>query len=471
MEYKAKRKSRYSLTPVGWIAVGVLAVILVTVIIAIIVSNTGGNSETFSSAVLTENDESSAESDVTTEPERELTVNVTLNKDKIVKLPDKIKTLITDYTKARYEALGNLEVKELNKYFNMDNKYGKMYAAFNNAILDYLIYIRQNRTADLRFYNADVTVNVTSVQVYDDEYIIDYYVNEALSFNFTEEVSYSCNMAVQARAIRNDDGEFLFSQMAEDTDVNLLFEKPMVEALGYDFSIYYLKELTLPDDFDSKAVISSTLKELKASADENILSHRNNLSEYNASPDSFKVDMTADNKYDREKAVAYSYKWVGEDGVVRNPDYSNYSDFGGNCQNYASQCILAGGVPMDCSGDYNAQWKWYGDEMSYYEEEYGRSGSWSGTEYFYEYCNINTGSGLVAKTDGNIYSAQPGDILQYVVDGWASHSVVVSKVIYDDNGNVTEILVNCNTTDRKDYPLTAYGYTDIRLISIIGYNN
>lgn len=470
MNYNAKRKSKYTLTPIGWIAVSALAVILVSIVIAVIVSTAGGNDEISSSAVITESEGSSVESDIT-EPERELTVNVTLQKDKTIKLPDKIKTLITDYTRARYEALGKLEVAGLNKYFDMTNKYGKTYAAFNNATLDYLIYIRQNRTTDLSFSNADVAITVTSVQVYDDEYIIDYYIDEALSFSFTEEVSYSCGMEVQARALRSSDGEFLFTQVAEDTDVNLLFEEHMVEALGYDFSVYYLKELPVPDDFDSAAEIHGFLKELKIKADEDILSQRNALSEYNSSPDSFKPGLTADNEYDREKAVAYSYKWVAEDGVVRNQEYTDYSDYGGNCQNYASQCILAGGVPMDVIGEYEAQWKWYGDEMSYYEEEYGRSGSWAGTEYFYEYCNSNTGSGLVAKTDMNIYSAQPGDVLQYVVDGWAQHSVVVSKVIYDNDGNVMEILINSNTTDRKDYPLTAYGYTKIRLIRIIGYND
>ena len=471
MKYRKKR-NKYSLTPIGWITVAVLAVVLVSVVIAIVVSNTGGNDEISSSAVITESDGSSAESDeVIKEPERELSVEVSLQKDKTIKLPDKIKTLITDYTKARYEALGKLETTELNQYFDMDNKYGKMYAEFNNATLDYLIYTRSNRSADLGFYNADVTLTVTGVQVYDDEYIIDYYINEAVSFNFTEEVSYSCNMEVQARAVRSPDGEFLFTQVAEDTDVNLLFEEPMVELLGYDFSIYYLKELPIPDDFDSSAEIKEILKALKVSSDSNIVSQRDALSQYNASPDSFKVNVTADNEYNREKAVAYSNNWVGENKVVRNPDYSNYSDFGGNCQNYASQCILAGGVPMDCVGDYNAQWKWYDDEMSYYEEENGRSGSWAGTEYFYEYCNNNRGFGLVAKTDLNIFSAQPGDVIQYVVDGWARHSVVVSKVIYDDNGNVVEIFINSNTTDRKNYPLTAYGYTDIRLIHIVGYNN
>ena len=60
--------------------------------------------------------------------------------------------------------------------------------------------------------------------------------------------------------------------------------------------------------------------------------------------------------------------------------------------------------------------------------------------------------------------------MQYVVDDWARHSVIVSKVIYDEEGNVVEILVNSNTTDHIDYPLTAYGYTEIRLIRINGYN-
>lgn len=40
-----------------------------------------------------------------------------------------------------------------------------------------------------------------------------------------------------------------------------------------------------------------------------------------------------------------------------------------------------------------------------------------------------------------------------------------------DDGNVVDLLINSNTTDRVDYPMSAYGYTDIRLIKIIGYND
>ena len=58
-----------------------------------------------------------------------------------------------------------------------------------------------------------------------------------------------------------------------------------------------------------------------------------------------------------------------------------------------------------------------------------------------------------------------------MLSGWANHRVIVTKVIYDDDGNVADLLINSNTTDRVDYPMSAYGYTDIRLIKIIGYND
>ena len=112
------------------------------------------------------------------------------------------------------------------------------------------------------------------------------------------------------------------------------------------------------------------------------------LADYNADPDSFKASKTAKHSYDRDKAVAYSYKWVNGKSVVRNPAYSDYAVYGGNCQNYVSQSLFASGIPMDWNG--SEQWKWFDDESDLSELPTGRSGSWSGTEYFYEYCSKKT---------------------------------------------------------------------------------
>lgn len=402
-------------------------------------------------------------------PEKIALVSGEVTTDDGVKLPDEIRQLLLDYTSDKYEYTGELEYKSLSQYFNTDNTYGELYAGFCNTSLQYLIYERQSRSADLSYDEASFAINVESATVKKGIYTINYTISEKVSFAICDTPAMSCGMEVEAQVSKGTDGKYKFDILAEDTDVNLLIEERVMNYLGYDFDEYYLKDMKIPDNTDCDKMYSGILKTLKSEAETDITGQEQMLSDYNANPDSFKTTKTAKHKYDRDKAVAYSYKWVDGEKVIRNPAYSDYAVYGGNCQNYVSQALFASGIPMDWSGDQ--QWKWFDDEGDLSESPTGRSGSWSGTEYFYEYCNKNTGKGIVAETDGNIFSAQPGDVIQYVVDGWAHHSVIVTKVIYDDNGNVVDLLINSNTTDRVDYPMSAYGYTDIRLIRIIGYND
>lgn len=82
---------------------------------------------------------------------------------------------------------------------------------------------------------------------------------------------------------------------------------------------------------------------------------------------SLEGDLSADQKsanyvsgYDPVKAAAYSNKYVSPtplpDGVASdssyyNPDYPNYIGQGGDCANFVSQCLYAGGFPT------SSQWK------------------------------------------------------------------------------------------------------------------
>ena len=54
----------------------------------------------------------------------------------------------------------------------------------------------------------------------------------------------------------------------------------------------------------------------------------------------------ADEPYDRAAALTYAEAYA----MTRNPDWADFSYSGGNCQNFVSQCLLAGGIPMDTSG-------------------------------------------------------------------------------------------------------------------------
>jgi len=125
---------------------------------------------------------------------------------------------------------------------------------------------------------------------------------------------------------------------------------------------------------------------------------------------------------------------------------------------------------MDCDGDVDTQWKWYGETVDLDETESGRSPAWTGVEEFYTYASENTGYGLEAVVDDNVFSGSVGDILQYGQDDEWLHSVIITKVIKDSNGNMLDYLINSNTTDRINYPASAYGYSDLRLIKIEGWN-
>lgn len=56
--------------------------------------------------------------------------------------------------------------------------------------------------------------------------------------------------------------------------------------------------------------------------------------------------------YDLSKAIAYADKWA----LSRNPSYSYYGGRGGDCSNFVSQCLHAGGFPM------NSAWYGYGND-------------------------------------------------------------------------------------------------------------
>ncbi len=55
--------------------------------------------------------------------------------------------------------------------------------------------------------------------------------------------------------------------------------------------------------------------------------------------------------YNRQAAVAYAHRWA----FGRNPAYSNFDGMGGDCTNFASQCLYAGTGIMNFTPTYG----WY----------------------------------------------------------------------------------------------------------------
>ena len=80
------------------------------------------------------------------------------------------------------------------------------------------------------------------------------------------------------------------------------------------------------------------------------------------------IFMTTELPYDREAAVFYARKWA----YARNPRYYNFDDLGGDCTNFASQCIYAGCGVMNFTPTFG----WY------YIDINQRSPSWTGASAF-----------------------------------------------------------------------------------------
>ena len=88
-------------------------------------------------------------------------------------------------------------------------------------------------------------------------------------------------------------------------------------------------------------------------------------------------------EYYRNNAVEYAKRWA----LSRNPMYYDFHGIGGDCTNFASQCIYAGAGVMNYTRDYG----WY------YISPDDRSAAWSGVEYLYRFLTTNESVGPVGR--------------------------------------------------------------------------
>ena len=167
--------------------------------------------------------------------------------------------------------------------------------------------------------------------------------------------------------------------------------------------------------------------------------------------------------YDGEAAASYGASFVGQ----RNADWWDYSRQGGNCQNFVSQCLYAGGIPMDVRG--GAVWKWYGEAVNDLEEDRGCSASWINVDSFYQYVQENEGYGLAARTDGSYWEGDVGDVILMGPAHDLNHSVLISKVVQNAEGRTVDYLIHSNTSDVKDFPVSAYPNPRQVLVRILGW--
>lgn len=154
--------------------------------------------------------------------------------------------------------------------------------------------------------------------------------------------------------------------------------------------------------------------------------------------------------YHRRSAVSYARRWA----MKRNEQYYDYSAIGGDCTNFASQALLAGGRQMDPTPVFG----WY------YRSANEKAPAWTGAEFLYRYLiRTQATPGPVAVVCERAM-LQPGDLVQLSFDAERfSHTLVVTQTI-------PEILVCAHSDDSLDRPLASYGFRLARYLHIVYVN-
>ena len=160
-------------------------------------------------------------------------------------------------------------------------------------------------------------------------------------------------------------------------------------------------------------------------------------------------------EYNREAAVAYARKWA----FARNPAYYNFDRLGGDCTNFASQCLFAGLGVMNGTPDIG----WYYRALS------DRAAAWTGVEYFYRFLLANAngsgvggGAGPFAE-ETSLDRLEVGDFVQL---GRATGDFYHTPVVVGFVRGVP--LLAAHTNDAFNRPLTSYAYEKIRCLHILG---
>ena len=369
-------------------------------------------------------------------PENTSYLNKITNKDS---LNDEQLKLITDFFDEYYKSLKELKEYDLTKFFvDVDSED----ALIIQTALSVLIENRKLKPNDLRLNSVKYDLNINGVNTNNGEVKISILENTYMRFAFMSDIE---------SKIYNIENEFTIKKIDDEYKI-LKYEK--VQDLYVMITDVYNGGGKQELDKIKQNYISIISKKVES-----------NKKDYQDFLNGNIETKECDHKYDRQKALNYALSWVNK----RN---SNWTTFDSNCQNYASQVLYNGGIVMDYNGsaDSHLQWKFYSSSYNTNQEAKGYVYTWTYVPYFYTYAKNNTGTGLCASVDANIYSAEAGDVIHVGPSGPTRHAVVVIGD-YKVDGKTVDILVNSNTVDLENFPISAYAYPYISLIKVYGWND
>jgi hypothetical protein len=163
--------------------------------------------------------------------------------------------------------------------------------------------------------------------------------------------------------------------------------------------------------------------------------------------------MPAFCSYHRQAAVDYAHRWA----YSRNPSYADFETMGGDCTNFASQCLYAGLGVMNFTPTFG----WY------YLSLNDRAPAWTGAPYFHQFLTRRQESPGPVAVSSRLEDCLPGDFVQLSFgDGVYSHTLVIVECA--SPASMEQTLIAAHTYDTDYRPLSQYSFKSIRFLHITG---
>lgn len=153
--------------------------------------------------------------------------------------------------------------------------------------------------------------------------------------------------------------------------------------------------------------------------------------------------------YNKQNALNYAEKWA----LARNSIYFNFDGIGGDCTNFASQCLFAGIGVMNYEKDVG----WY------YNSPNDRAAAWSDAKYFRRFMLNNKSVGPFG-IELPVNKLEIGDFISLNNGYEYYHTLIIT-------GFSSSIpLVAAHTGDSYMRGLDTYSYQSAHGIHILGAN-
>ena len=355
-----------------------------------------------------------------------------------VKVDKEIEDVIVEFLNVYYNSIKELKENDMTYLFKDSTS---EQALINQTAVSLLIETRKLKPNDLSLDKAKYDLDFIEVNTNGNAVNVTVLENNYLNFNFMKEIESKIYNIENEFTLEKADGKYKITKYNKVQDFFVMITD--LYSGGGKTKLDQIKQ-------DYLDLINEKLKK--------------DRKDYNDFLNGTGINRkTCDYEYNREEALKQTV-WVNK----RDPEWM---EFDSNCQNFASQVLYSGGIPMDYTGSASQYLQWKGYDYSYNESETasGLVYTWTYVPYFREYALNNTGYGLCATVDENLYYAEAGDVIHVGTTGPTRHALVVIGD-YKKDGKTIDILVNSNTVDLENYPISAYSYPYVSLIKVYGWN-